>query len=381
MNFRSKLPDVGTTIFTVMSRMAAECGAINLSQGYPDFDVDKKLTGLVSRYMDEGYNQYAPMAGLPDLLESVGNVVSRTYGYQANPETEITITAGATEALFSSIAAFVDRGEEVIMFDPSYDLYDPAVRLCGGTPVRITLRPPDFAIDWDLVERSVTPKTRMIMINTPHNPTGRTYTPQDLLALERLALKYGLIILSDEAYERIIFEGARHEGVLHYPALRSQSIAVFSFGKTFHATGWKIGYTVAPTNLTSEIRKAHQFITFSINTAIQKALSEYLKDESNYAGIGSFYQKKRDLFLEQLKGTPFEPIPSRGTYFQLVSYRGWSEKPEMDLAVEMTQKHKVACIPVSVFYQNQLNQQLLRFCFAKKDETLAEAGRILRTLS
>lgn len=380
MNFRSKLPDVGTTIFTVMSRMAIDCGAINLSQGFPDFPVDKRLTGLVSRYMDEGYNQYAPMAGLPELLHVLGKVVSRTYGYNPDAEQEITITGGATEALFSSIAAFVDRGEEVIMFDPSYDLYDPAVRLCGGKPVRITLRPPDFAIDWDLVEQAITPKTRMIMINTPHNPTGRTYSPQDLQALERLVLKHGLIVLSDEAYERIIFDDARHESVLHYPALRSRSIGVFSFGKTFHATGWKVGYTVAPAQLTNEIRKTHQFITFSINTPIQKALSEYLKDASNYNAIGSFYQKKRDFFLEQLRGSPFEPIPSRGTYFQLVSYRTISDKPEMDMAVEMTQKHKVACIPVAVFYEKQLNQQLLRFCFAKKDDTLAEAGRILRAL-
>ncbi len=380
MDIRSKLPDVGTTIFTVMSRMAADCGAINLSQGFPDFPVDKKLTGLVSRYMDEGYNQYAPMAGLPELLDAVAAVVNRTYGYDPDPEKEITITAGATEALFSSIAAFVHPGEEVIIFDPSYDAYDPAVQLCGGRPVRITLRPPDFAIDWDLVEKSITPKTRMIMINTPHNPTGMTYTPGDLRELERIALKHGLIVLSDEAYERIIFDDERHEGILHYPGLRSQSIAVFSFGKTFHATGWKVGYTVAPPHLTNEIRRTHQFITFSINTAIQKALSEYLKDADHYDNIGSFYQKKRDLFLEQLRGSSFEPIPSRGTYFQLVSYRALSDKSEMDMAVEMTQKHKVACIPVSVFYEQQLNQQLLRFCFAKKDETLEEAGRILRTL-
>jgi methionine aminotransferase len=380
MNLRSKLPDVGTTIFTVMSRMAADYGAINLSQGFPDFPVDKRLTALVSRYMDEGYNQYAPMAGLPELLHSVATVVKSSYGFNPNPEKEITITAGATEALFSSIAAFVGPDEEVIMFDPSYDLYDPAVRLCGGRPVRITLRPPDFAIDWDLVEKSITSKTRMIMINTPHNPTGRTYTPGDLQALEQLALRYGLIVLSDEAYERIIFDDLRHESVLHYPALRSQSIGVFSFGKTFHATGWKIGYTVAPESLTNEIRRTHQFITFSINTPIQKALSEYLKDESNYDSIGTFYQKKRDFFLEQIRGSSFEPIPSRGTYFQLVSYKSLSDKPEMDMAVEMTQKHKVACIPVSVFYKDQLNQQLLRFCFAKKDETLEEAGHILRKL-
>lgn len=380
MNFRSKLPEVGTTIFTVMSRMASDFGAINLSQGFPDFPMDKRLTGLVARYMDEDYNQYAPMAGLPELLDTLGGVVGGTYRYNVDAETEITVTAGGTEALFSSIAAFVDAGDEVIMFDPSYDAYDPAVRLCGGTPVRLTLRPPDFAIDWDRVERSITSRTRMIMINTPHNPTGRTYSGQDLKALERLALQYGLIVLSDEVYERIIFDAARHESVLHYPGLRSQSIAVFSFGKTFHATGWKVGYTVAPARLTNEIRKTHQFITFSVNTPVQKALSEYLKDASNYNTIGAFYQKKRDFFLEQIRGSSFEPIPSHGSYFQLVSYRALSDETEMDMAVTMTRKHKVACIPVSVFYEHQLNQQLLRFCFAKRDETLAEAGSILRAL-
>jgi methionine aminotransferase len=380
MKLHSKLPDVGTTIFTVMSRMAIDHGAINLSQGFPDFPIDKNLSNLVGRYMAEDYNQYAPMAGLPELLESIARVAGTTYGYPVNAEDEITITAGGTEALFSSISAFVSTGEEVILFDPSYDSYDPAIRLCGGVPVRLALTPPDFVIDWDLVEKRITPRTRMIMINTPHNPTGRILTGHDLRSLESLALKYGLLVLSDEVYERIIFDGAVHQSVLRYPGLRSQSIAVFSFGKTFHATGWKIGYTVAPENLTKEIRKTHQFITFSVNTPVQKALSEYLKDERNYRSIGDFYQRKRDFFLDQLKGSSFEPVPSRGSYFQLVSYRTLSSKPEMEMAVEITKKYKVASIPVSVFYEHHLNQQLLRFCFAKKEETLAEACVILRKL-
>lgn len=380
MELQSKLADVGTTIFTVMSRMASDYGAINLSQGFPDFPMDKNLTGLVSRYMDEDYNQYAPMAGLPELLQTVADVASASYGYAVQADEEITVSAGGTEALFSAISAFIHAGDEVILFDPSYDSYDPAIRLCGGKPVRLTLRPPSFTIDWDQVKASITARTRMIMINTPHNPTGRTLGEDDLKSLESLALRHGLLVLSDEVYERIIFDGAEHQSVLRYPGLRSQSIAAFSFGKTFHATGWKVGYTIAPANLTREIRKTHQFITFSVNTPVQKALSEYLRKPEHYNSIGSFYQQKRDFFLKQLEGSSFEPIPSRGTYFQLVSYRHLSDKGEMEMAVEMTQKHKVACIPVSVFYEHQLNQQLLRFCFAKKTETLAEAGQILRNL-
>lgn len=380
MKLHSKLPDVGTTIFTVMSRMAADHGAINLSQGFPDFPMDKRLTSLVSRSMEEDYNQYAPMAGLPELLQTLAGVVSSSYGYTANAEEEITVMAGGTEALFSSISAFVHPGDEVILFDPSYDSYDPAIRLCGGTPVRMALKPPSFSIDWDQVERLINPRTRMIMMNTPNNPTGRIFHEDDLRSLERLVLRHGLLVLSDEVYERIIFDGALHQSVLRYEGLRSRSIAAYSFGKTFHATGWKVGYTVAPAALTREIRRTHQFITFSVNTPVQKGLSEYLKVPEHYTAIGEFYRKKRDFFLEQLKGSSFEPIPSQGTYFQLVSYRNLSSLPEMEMAVEMTQNHKVACIPVSVFYEHQANHQLLRFCFAKKEETLARAGEILRKL-
>lgn len=379
-NPSSRLPDVGTTIFTVMSKMALDYGAINLSQGFPDFPMDEKLIGLVNRYMLENYNQYAPMEGVPALRKSISNVLERTYSRPTDPDKEITVMAGGTEALFASIAAFIRSGDEVILFDPSYDSYDPSIRLNGGIPIHIELNPPHFSIDWDDVEKKVNNKTRMIMINTPQNPTGAVMSLEDMLSLEKIVLKYGLIVLSDEVYERIIFDGLLHQSVVRFPGLYSQSIAAFSFGKTFHATGWKIGYTVAPESLTKEIRKAHQFITFSINTPVQYALAEYLTNPESYESLGLFYQQKRDYFLEQIKGSSFEPIPSRGSYFQLVSYKNLSDKTEIAMAEELTQKFKVAAIPVSVFYKRKINQHLLRFCFAKKEETLAKAGAILRTI-
>jgi methionine aminotransferase len=360
--------------------MAHDFGAINLSQGYPDFPMDDKLISLVNRYMLEGFNQYAPMPGLPELNRSIAHVVGKSYSRTIDPEREITVVAGGTEALFSAVAAFISAGDEVIMFDPSYDSYDPSVRLNGGVPVHIELHPPAFAIDWDEVEKSINKKTRMIMINTPQNPTGAVMSEADMLSLERLVLKYGLIVVSDEVYERIIFDGLQHQSVIRYPGLYSQSVAAFSFGKTFHATGWKVGYTVAPESLTKEIRKTHQFITFSVNTPVQKALAEYLTKPETYESLGAFYQKKRDFFLEQLKGSSFDPIPSKGSYFQLVSYSGISSKSEIEMAEELTKKFKVAAIPVSVFYKRGINQQLLRFCFAKKEETLQKASEILRKI-
>jgi methionine aminotransferase len=330
--------------------------------------------------MLKGYNQYAPMEGIPVLRKSIAEVLKRSYSHTIDPDQEITIMAGGTEALFSAIAASISSGDEVILFDPSYDSYDPSIRLNGGIPVHIELNPPHFSIDWDDVEKKVNNKTRMIMINTPQNPTGAVMSREDMLVLERIVLKHGLIVVSDEVYERIIFDNLQHQSVIRYPGLYSQSVASFSFGKTFHATGWKMGYTVAPESLTKEIRKAHQFITFSVNTPVQYALAEYLTDPASYETLGSFYQKKRDFFLDQIKGSSFEPIHSSGSYFQLVSYKNLTDKPEVELAEELTQKYKVAAIPVSVFYQRKLNQQLLRFCFAKKEETLEKAGAILRTI-
>lgn len=380
MKLQSRLPDTETSIFAIMSKLAVEQGAINLSQGFPDFAVDPVLIDLIHRFMKEGYNQYAPMPGMPALRAVVADVISKTYNRTINAETEITVTAGGTQALFASIAAFIHPGDEVLVFDPAYDSYNPAIRLNGGVPVHINLTYPDFSIDWDLVKSKITPRTRLIMINTPHNPSGAVLSAADLRTLEALADEYDLIVLSDEVYERIIFDGLRHESVLHYPKLAARSVAVFSFGKTFHATGWKVGYTVAPEELTREIRKAHQFITFSVNTPVQLALAEYMKEPQHYLNLGTFYQAKRDYFLEGIKGSSFEPIACHGSYFQTLSYRSVSSSPDRQMAEELTVKHKVASIPVSVFYNDKTDNGLLRFCFAKNEQTLDRAMEILRKL-
>ena len=380
MKLISRLPEVGTSIFTVMSKLALEHNAINLSQGFPDFPVSEKLIELIHRNMKEGHNQYAPSPGVVSLRKIIAEVISKTYQRPTNPETEVTITDGGTEALFSVIAALVSQGDEVIVFDPAYDSYDPAIRLNGGIPIHINLNPPKFAIDWEEVKLKITSRTRMIMINTPHNPSGAVLSEADLRALEEIALNHGIIVLSDEVYERIIFEDIAHQSVLKYPALASQSVAVFSFGKTFHATGWKIGYSVAAEPLTREIRKAHQFITFSVNTPIQLALAEYMTEPENYTQLGKFYQQKRDFFLDQIKGSSFEPLSCFGSYFQLLSYKKISGKPDMEMAEWLTKEHKLASIPVSPFYKDRTDHRLLRFCFAKKEETLEKAGRLLRKL-
>ena len=378
LNISSRLPEVGTSIFTVMSKMALEHGAINLSQGFPDFPVSQALVELIHKNMLAGHNQYAPMAGAPALRKIIADVVHKTYKRPTNPETEITITAGGTEALFSTIAALVNPGDEVILFDPSYDSYDPSIRLNGGIPIHINLYPPDFRIDWKEVRSKITVRTRMIMVNTPHNPTGSVLYETDLKELEKLALEFGLIVLSDEVYERIIFDHTQHQSVLKYPALSAQCVAVFSFGKTFHATGWKVGYTVASERLTNEIRKAHQFITFSVNTPVQLALAEYMTNPENYLQLGKFYQQKRDFFLNLLSESSFQPLPCSGSYFQLVSYQ--SSKSDRDMAEWMTKEHKLAPIPVSVFYNDKTDNHLLRFCFAKSEDTLKKAGEILKRL-
>jgi methionine transaminase len=380
LQINSRLPEVGTSIFTVMSRMALENGAINLSQGFPDFPVSEKLIGLINQNMVAGHNQYAPMPGVPILRKVISEVVSQTYQRPTDPETEVTITAGGTEAIFSAVAALVNSGDEVILFDPAYDSYDPAIRLNGGIPVQINLNPPHFSIDWEKVKEKITPRTRMIMINTPHNPTGAVLKEVDLRALEELALTYGLIVLSDEVYERLIFDNLTHQSVLKYPGLASQSIAVFSFGKTFHATGWKVGYTVAPEALTKEIRKAHQFVTFSVNNPVQLALADYLSDPENYLHLGAFYQQKRDFFLDQIKGSSLNPLPCYGSYFQLLSYQSVSQKTDKQMAEWMTKECKLAPIPVSAFYKDKTDHKLLRFCFAKGEDTLSKAGEILKKL-
>jgi len=363
-----------------MSRMALEHGAINLSQGFPDFPVSEELIELIYQNMKAGHNQYAPMPGTISLKKAIADVVTKSFNRPTDFENEVVITAGATEAIYSTIAALVKDGDEVIVFDPAYDSYDPSIRLNGGKPIHIVLKPPHFSIDWQEVRDKITPRTRMIIINTPHNPTGSVLEESDLNALEKLALEFGLIVLSDEVYERIIFDGKQHQSVLKYPTLSTQSVAVFSFGKTFHATGWKVGYTVAPENLTREIRKAHQFITFSVNTPVQLALAEYLTNPDHYLHIGTFYQRKRDFFLDQIKGSSFKPLPSYGSYFQLLSYDSVSELNEAEMAEWMTKEKKLAPIPVSAFYQDGADHKLLRFCFAKGEETLEKAGAILRKL-
>jgi methionine transaminase len=380
MKIHSRLPDVGTSIFTVMSKMALDYDAINLSQGFPDFMIDEKIISLVHRYMLEGNNQYAPMPGALILRNTIARVISETYGRIVDPETDITITAGATESTYSVIAALIFPGDEVIVFDPAYDSYNPAVRLNGGIPIHINLNGNDFSIDWTLVRSKISARTKMIIINTPHNPSGAILRQEDLEELEKIALEFKLLVLSDEVYERLIFDDHKHQSVLRYPALAEQSLAVFSFGKTFHATGWKVGYVVAPAYLTREVRKAHQFVTFSVNTPVQLALAEYLEDPDHYNRLGNFFQKKRDFFLEHLKGSSFEPLPSYGSYFQLLSYKNIAPKADVEMAEELTKKWKVASIPVSVFYQDKTDNRLLRFCFAKKEETLAKACAILRKL-
>ncbi len=380
MNVKSRLPEVGTSIFSVMSKMALEHQAINLSQGFPDFPVSEKLIELIHQNMKDGHNQYAPMPGVPSLRKVIAEVITATYQRPTDFETEVTVTAGGTEAIFSTIAALIGSNDEVILFDPAYDCYDPAIRLNGGIPIHINLKPPHFAIDWQEVQDKITPDTKMIMVNTPHNPSGAVLNEHDMLALQEIALKNDLIVLSDEVYERIIFDGITHQGVLKHPDLAKRSIAVFSFGKTFHATGWKIGYTVASEELTREIRKTHQFITFSVNTPIQFALAEYLNDPENYLNLGKFYQQKRDFFLNQIKGSSLKPLPCFGSYFQLLSYEGVSTKSEMEMAAWMTKEKKLAPIPVSAFYKDGSDQKLLRFCFAKSDTTLESAGKILRMI-
>jgi methionine transaminase len=380
MQIHSRLPNVGTSIFTIMSKMALDYGAINLSQGFPDFMIDEEIIGLVHRYMLEGNNQYAPMPGTPALRKAIAGVVQGSFGREVDPDTEILITSGATEATYSILAALISSGDEVIIFDPSYDSYNPVVRLNGGVPIHINLLGTDFSIDWDIVRSRITPRTKMIIINTPHNPSGAVLLENDLRELEKIVLEYDLLVLSDEVYERLIFDDIRHESVLRYPAMADHCLAVFSFGKTFHATGWKVGYAVAPPHLTDEVRKAHQFVVFSVNTPIQLALAEYLQNPDHYLSLGKFYQKKRDFFLTQIKGSSFEPLASHGSYFQVLSYRHISDKPDVEMAEELTKKFKVASIPISVFYQDKSDNRLLRFCFAKKEETLEKACIILKSL-
>jgi methionine aminotransferase len=376
----SKLPSVGTTIFTVMSKLAADTGAINLSQGFPDFDCDPALVDAVARHMRDGRNQYAPMQGVPALREAIAGKYAELYGVSYDAGTEVTVTSGGTEALFDAVAAVVHAGDEVIVFEPCYDSYVPAIELSGGVPVVVSLRYPDYRVPWDEVRAAVTPRTRLIVVNSPHNPTATLLSSSDVEELAAIAEERDLFVLSDEVYEHIVFDGARHESVCRKERLRQRSFIVGSFGKTYHVTGWKVGYVVAPSALTAEFRKIHQFVTFATITPVQHALAEFVRERRGYPELASFYQRKRDRFLEMIAGSRFKPLPSRGTYFQLLDYSQISREPDMDFALRLTREHGVASIPTSAFLYKQPPPLALRFCFAKKDETLERAADRLRAL-
>ena len=380
MIHRSKLPNVGTTIFTVMSKLAADLGAINLSQGFPDFDCDPALVDAVARHMREGRNQYAPMQGVPALRQAIAAKFQALYGVAYDADTEVTVTSGGTEAIFDAVAAVVHPGDEVIVFEPCYDSYVPAVEVNGGKAIVISLRYPDYAVPWDEVRAALTPRTRLIMLNSPHNPTATILSAADLQQLAQIVDRAGVTILSDEVYEHIIFDGARHESMARCEPLRAHSFIVGSFGKTYHVTGWKVGYVVAPAALTAEFRTVHQFVTFSTNTPVQHALAEFLDQKRGYPELSGFYQRKRDLFLDLLAGSRWKPLPSRGTYFQLLDYSAITAEGDMDFALRLTREHGVASIPTSAFLYKQPPPLALRFCFAKKDETLQAAAERLREL-
>ncbi len=376
----SKLPNIGTTIFTVMSKLAAEVGAINLSQGFPGFDCSPELVSLVEHYLRRGFNQYAPMTGVPALREALAQKTFEQYNVVYDPDTEITVTSGATEAIFAAIAAVVQPGDEVIVFEPAYDSYVPAIELNGGKPVYITLTPPDYGIDWAAVSQKITDKTRMILVNTPHNPTGHVWRPNDLNELAALIRDRDIWVMSDEVYEHILFDGRVHHSLMTHPELQERTFVVGSFGKTFHITGWKIGYCLAPAELTTEFRKIHQYLTFSTVTPIQYALADYLKQPDHYRQLPDFYQRKRDLFLAGLRGSRFQFTPAEGSFFQTVSYKAITDEPDYELAIRLTNEIGVASIPVSVFYHQKNDYKILRFCFAKDDAILQEAAERLSQL-
>lgn len=376
-NIVSKLPATGTSIFAIMSGLAKEHNAINLSQGFPDFSISEELIGLVNTNMLKGNNQYAPMQGVLSLREQISEMFFDKYKASYHPDTEITITAGATQALFSAITAFIRSGDEVIIFEPAYDSYAPAIKLQGGMVKYAQLKAPEYSIDWDTITGLITSNTRMIIINSPHNPTGSIIKAADLKKLENLIKNRDIIVLSDEVYEHLIFDNQKHESVCKYPGLSRQSIVIGSFGKTFHATGWKCGFVLAPANLTAEFRKVHQFVVFAVNTPVQHAIAEFLKNKENYIHLGSFYQEKRDMFLNLVKPSRFKAVPAKGTYFQLLDYSAISDEKELDFAIRLTKEFGVASVPVSPFYHNGTDNKMLRFCFAKKIETLEKAAKIL----
>ncbi|MDP5239427.1 methionine aminotransferase [Uliginosibacterium sp. 31-16] len=374
MPIHSKLPSVGTTIFTVMSALAAEHGAINLSQGFPDYPCDPALLDALATAAKAGHNQYAPMAGLPALRQAIAAKLALQHHISVDPDTEITVTAGATQALFTAIATVLHAGDEAILLDPSYDSYAPSILAQGAKPVHIALAAPDFSVDWNAVEAAVTPRTKLILVNNPNNPATSVFSKADLDALAAIAERHKLIVLADEVYEHLVYDGLQHQSVLAHPALRTRSFAVYSFGKTFHATGWKVGYCVAPPSLTAEFRKIHQFLVFAVNTPAQHALAAHLAEPASWQGLPAFFQTRRALLAAGLSAAGFKLLPSQGTYFQLADYS--AIRPDLDditFARWLTTEHGVASIPVSAFYQKAPDQKIVRFCFAKQEQTLQAA--------
>ncbi|MBK7668295.1 MAG: methionine aminotransferase [Sphingobacteriaceae bacterium] len=380
MQIQSKLPNIGTTIFTVMSGLAREHNAINLSQGFPDFSCNPLLLELAQKHMNAGFNQYAPMQGIIQLRERIAEIIKTCYNANYNPDTEITITAGATQGIYTAIAAFINKGDEVIIFEPAYDCYVPAIEVHGGVAVPLQLTYPDFTINWEEVKQKVNAKTKMIIINTPHNPSGTVLNENDLKELQNIVAGKNIIVLSDEVYEHMAFDNKPHQSVARYEQLRAQSFIISSFGKTVHTTGWKIGYVAAPKELMNEFRKVHQFLVFAVNHPFQLALADFLADSKNYLDLKNFYQQKRDYFQKLISPSRFVIEPCTGTYFQLLNYKKISEEKDTDFAIRLTKEKKLASVPLSVFYSKQTDNKLLRFCFAKKDETLQQAAEIINSL-
>jgi methionine aminotransferase len=378
--FKSKLPKIEQSIFSVMSSMANKYGAVNLSQGFPNFPVDKQLISYVNNAMEEGYNQYAPMAGDIKLREIISRKIEKLYTRKYNPATEITITAGATQAIFTAISAVIGKDDEVILFTPAYDCYEPAIKLMGGLPKAIQLKAPEYKPNWQRVEATITSKTKMIIINTPHNPSGVIFSESDMLQLQTIAEKHNLIVLSDEVYEHIIFDGVKHQSAARFSLLSQRTFITASFGKTFHTTGWKMGYCVAPELLMKEFQKVHQYNVFCVNHPFQKALAIYLENENNYLKLPNFYQNKRDFFLEKIKDSRFKVIPSQGTYFQLLDFSEISKEPDIQFAKRLTKENKIATIPTSVFNKDNEDFKQIRVCFAKNEETLLKATTILNSI-
>lgn len=373
IHISSKLPQTGTTIFTTMSALANEVGAINLSQGFPDYDCAPELIELVDKAMKDGHNQYAPMPGLMSLREQISIKTGRLYGAKYNPDTEVTITAGGTQGIFTAICAIIQPNDEVIVFEPAYDCYAPAIKLMGGIVKSLELTPPDYRIPWDMVRKLITNKTKMIILNSPHNPTATILQQNDIDELITIVKNQDILILSDEVYEHLVFDGQTHHSMARYEELRKRSFIVASFGKLFHTTGWKLGYCISPAALMNEFRKVHQYVVFSVNSPMQYAIAEFLKDENTYLGITSFFQQKRDNFRSALAQTRFELLPCAGSYFQSVRYGQISDEKDIDIASRITKEFGVASIPTSVFYSRGTDHHVLRFCFAKRQETLDKA--------